>query len=76
MMKPLTKVSMGRKLIDLTGRKFGRLTVVGRSENIKGQTRWNCNCECGKKTVVYGGALRLGTTCSCGCLAKYEKKMF
>lgn len=60
------------KLIDLTGRRFGRLTVVGRAENYvsprgKQATRWICQCDCGKKTTVVGGDLRDGSVKSCGC---------
>lgn len=59
------------KLIDLTGQKFGRLTVIERAENAKqGQARWMCQCDCGTKTVVMGKLLRNGNTQSCGCLHK------
>ena len=34
--------------IDLTGQKFGRLTVIKRVENTKeGRAKWLCQCECG-----------------------------
>lgn len=57
--------------IDLTGQRFGRLTVVKRSENNKqGSVRWECLCECGNQKIVGGGNLRNGTTKSCGCLNK------
>ena len=58
------------KCDDLVGQKFGRLTVISRAENVKRLTRWNCICECGNSTVVYGGHLRSGATKSCGCLCK------
>lgn len=59
------------KLIDLTGQKFGKLTVIKRVENTKrGAARWLCICECGNKTVVIGDELRKGTAQSCGCHAK------
>ncbi len=60
------------RLIDLTGKKFGRLTVTGRNpENGTGrQPRWDCTCECGNKTTVIGQSLRTGSTGSCGCHAK------
>lgn len=41
--------------VDLTGMKFGRLTVVGRAENYvlpssgKKRSQWVCECECGNK---------------------------
>lgn len=45
------------KLIDLTDKKFGRLTVIERAENHiqpNGQhkTMWKCKCDCGYKCVV------------------------
>lgn len=58
-------------LIDLTGQKFGRLSVVSRAASDKrGEARWNCVCECGNTSAVLGSHLRSGRTQSCGCLAK------
>lgn len=59
---------------DWTGRRFGRLTVVSRAEDYVSPNgkwrsiRWNCVCDCGNKCTVNGGALKKGTTMSCGCL--------
>lgn len=53
--------------IDLTGRKFGRLTVIERTANRNGKPHWFCRCECGKEVVVAGVNLRSGNTVSCGC---------
>ena len=57
------------KLIDLTGQKFGRLTVINKSEkrNASGQVYWNCLCDCGKECTICGTSLRIGKTKSCGC---------
>jgi len=56
------------KLIDLTGKSFGRLTVVERAGcNKHGQALWLYRCECGKKKTVRGSSLRSGHTTSCGC---------
>jgi hypothetical protein len=56
------------RLIDLTGQKFGRLTVIERDkEKAKGGTKWICKCDCGKIVSVYGGNLQRGTSTSCGC---------
>ena len=61
---------MGKPL-DLIGQKFGRLTVVERTENESaGQSRWLCYCDCGNCTVVRGTKLVQGRTKSCGCLGK------
>lgn len=58
---------MGR-LNDLTGQRFGRLTVIERAENKKdGRAKWLCQCDCGKTTVTTGTNLRTGVTKSCGC---------
>ena len=56
------------KLIDLTGQRFGRLTVIERAgKDYIGQAMWRCRCDCGNVTVVAGGNLRTGNTKSCGC---------
>lgn len=53
---------------DLTGKKFGRLTVVGFSHLTKWRDAcWTCRCSCGKTTAVRGCHLRAGNTGSCGC---------
>lgn len=56
------------KFIDLTGKKFGKLTVVSRASHIKGRTQWNCICDCGNKIIVMTKYLKGGNTRSCGCL--------
>ena len=56
--------------IDLTGQKFGRLTVVGYSHTKNGNSYWHCVCECGNVTIVYGRDLKNGNTKSCGCLSR------
>lgn len=54
--------------IDLLGKKFGRLLVVGREpNNNRGHAMWLCICDCGKKTIVLGTDLRRMHTTSCGC---------
>lgn len=53
--------------IDLTGQRFGRLTVLGYHDKHNNMTRWKCLCDCGNETIVYGNNLRRGYTRSCGC---------
>ena len=56
------------KLIDLTGQRFGRLTVVERAENGSDKKpRWFCACDCGNRTAVSGADLRAHKVVSCGC---------
>lgn len=55
--------------VDLTGKKFGRLSVIKRKgSNLP--VKWVCKCECGKTTVVDASHLKDGHTRSCGCLMK------
>jgi len=67
----LCKELAHERIDDLTGRVFGRLTVVRRSRK-RGRGRkgiyWIYSCECGKKSTVLGDRLRSGHTKSCGCL--------
>lgn len=64
------------KLIDLTGQRFGRLTVVERIPKTNNCTnaRWRCLCDCGKETTVRGTTLRRGESQSCGCLSLELKR--
>lgn len=57
---------MGRKL-ELTGKRFGRLTVISMAYNDGYGTYWNCKCDCGNETIVKGALLTYGNTKSCGC---------
>lgn len=59
-----------KRLIDLTGRQFGRLTVIKRVEGNIRHPQWLCKCECGNESIVFGTNLRRGTTASCGCLGR------
>jgi hypothetical protein len=59
------------KAIDLTGKKFSRLLVIGREgTSSHGSILWACQCDCGKQHVVASPSLRRGLTKSCGCLQK------
>jgi hypothetical protein len=59
-----------KHFIDLTGKVFGRLTVLGYAGKKKKHGRWFCQCECGTVTDVIGSCLRGGNTGSCGCLQR------
>lgn len=63
------------KYIDLTGQKFGKLTVLYRIQGIRTKNGvskpvWHCKCDCGNECDVAGMHLRSGHTKSCGCLHK------
>lgn len=54
---------------DLTGRSFGRWTVIGFGYKSRfGELLWNCKCECGREKAVKAAILRKGESTSCGCL--------
>lgn len=54
--------------IDLTGQKFGNLTVLSQAPSSSGGgAKWNCICDCGREVVKNGYALRLGDVKTCGC---------
>lgn len=59
-------IPTGTRFINLTGRKFGRLTALG----FAGNRKWVCQCECGTQKAINSQALKSGETRSCGCLQK------
>ena len=66
---------------DMTGCRFGRLTVLNRAPDKttgkKPKVMWRCRCDCGNETIVTGYALKQGTTVSCGCKTRkhgYSRK--
>lgn len=63
------------KLIDLTGKTFGRLTVLERQKSKEAPNgtkiaMWKCVCECGNYIICSSQSLRTGKTKSCGCFQK------
>ena len=75
----LTVRPRGRKIIDLTGKRLGRLAVLAvhpeRRRYACGTALvlWLCRCDCGAECVVPGAYLRTGTTKSCGCLKREQR---
>lgn len=70
------------KLIDLTGKRFGKLVVLERGENYISPngtklTRWICQCDCGEIIHTTLSHLKYGHTKSCGCMKNlgYSKKI-
>lgn len=62
---------------DLTGKRFGRLLIISRTDNIPHPTKhnlggwdvaWVCKCDCGKEIVTRSSSLMSGRSKSCGCL--------
>jgi len=62
----------GLNFKDLSGQKFGRLTILYRAEDYvspKGRhcTKWHCRCDCGNECDVRSDGLCIGRVQSCGC---------
>lgn len=59
------------KSIDLTGQRFGHLTVVEKmKETQEGYYLWRCRCDCGGEILVNTKRLKRGTVTNCGCIPK------
>ena len=63
-------MSHSRKKLDLTGQRYGHLTVLRQAENVGSRTAWLCQCDCGREAVVKTSYLRNGHAVSCGCAQK------
>lgn len=59
-----------QRYIDLSGNKYGRLTVIEYSHTENRLAMWKCKCDCGNEKIVSSVALRSGHCLSCGCLFK------
>lgn len=56
---------MCRAIIDISGKKFNRLTAVKKINN----TKWIFKCECGNTIIAFRSNVKTGNTKSCGCMA-------
>jgi 5-methylcytosine-specific restriction endonuclease McrA len=65
-------MTLGRPIKDLTGQRFGRLSVLyaHAARSRRGATHWICVCDCGNRTRSRSDTLQNGRAASCGCLAK------
>ena len=60
---------------DLTGKKFGKLTVIQRAGSTPNRaSRWLCQCDCGNTTIAVTTRLKSGYRVSCGCTRRYKSK--
>lgn len=61
---------MLKRLINLMGQRYGRLSVIGAEKPRHGHGAWLCECDCGNTIVVTTCHLRADHTKSCGCFRK------
>jgi hypothetical protein len=59
-----------KQVIDLTGKQYGRWTVLGRGPDSHKNRQWFCRCECGNERLIQASALTCGDSKSCGCLRR------
>jgi hypothetical protein len=60
---------------DLTGKRFGRLTVIGVDDKQSRKTYYICKCDCGNIKTIRSDALVAGKTTSCGCRKKEQDEV-
>lgn len=67
---PAPKGSTPWNALDLSGRQFGRLTVLRLLDSKDGRRRWLCRCSCGGQAVPCSSHLLNGNSTSCGCVRR------
>jgi hypothetical protein len=58
------------RCVDLSGLRFGKLTVLRRASSTGDRVSWECICDCGNNNTVRSSNLRCGLVRSCGCLQR------
>ena len=61
------------KKLDLTGQRYGKLTVLAPASNQGRNTAWYCRCDCGSELEVRTDHLRAGHITSCGCVGIVDR---
>lgn len=61
------------KKLELTGKRFGRLTVIKQGPHQGKYVTWICRCDCGRKKTAIGARLNIGEIKSCGCFEKESR---
>jgi hypothetical protein len=56
------------KVKDLTGHKYGKLTVIAPNKPENGYMTWKCKCDCGGEIIASSNRLKTGGVKSCGCM--------
>lgn len=74
---------MGRPLINIIGKRFGKLVVLHRVKDryngikrIHSEAWYRVQCDCGKKTSMRGYLIRDGRARSCGCMHGFKHGLF
>lgn len=67
---------MGKAIVNMTGQRYGMLTVIKMHGSKNGHATWLCKCDCGNEKIIIGNSLRTGRTRSCGCIAVAVAKAY
>lgn len=59
---------------DLTGKRYGRLVVMGSVRNEDGRLMWQCQCDCGNVIEIRSTLLKNGQATNCGCVKRASDK--
>lgn len=71
----LARKARAWRALDLTGRRFGRLTAIEPTEERqRSSVVWRCRCDCGKEVLASTAKLTGGIVQSCGCLQADQRK--
>jgi hypothetical protein len=62
-------------MLDLKGKKFGRLTVLRIAKLANHYFWWWCKCECGNIKSIRGSRIACGNTKSCGCIRREKSRI-
>ena len=63
-----------KKGADLTGQRFGKLTVMYEVERKNGRRYWHCKCDCGNEKDIRMTSLTTGVSKGCGRVGCVKKK--
>lgn len=63
---------LSNRIVDLSGKKFGKLTVIGVEEDGGRRPQWICQCDCGNYIKTRSFQLQNGRAKSCGCSHRKE----
>ena len=63
---------INKRYLDITNKKFGKLTALYPTKTKNKKMYWMCQCDCGTQIEICGDSLRKGNTMSCGCLKQSQ----
>lgn len=64
---------LSKQILDLTGKQYGKLTVINFHSLINKRAWWLCKCECGNEKIIRSSHLVHGSVTSCKCKVKLPK---